>query len=235
MLLPGGSPASGAVAIVLAAGRSERFSGAAPKPFLMLGSRPMLDYSLAAFAASAVDAIVVVVPEDRRATLEASLLSRPKVRAVAAGGPSRQESLARGMLAVPEGATVVVVHDAARPMVTPAMIQAVMGGISDGFAGALTAVPLDDAIKEVTASGEVIGPRRRDGLWRAQTPQAFSRACLEDSLGKALAEGVACDDCSEMATRAGYPVRVVLGDPRNIKVTRPADLDLCERLLAERG
>jgi 2-C-methyl-D-erythritol 4-phosphate cytidylyltransferase len=199
-----------------------------------LGSQRVLDYSLQAFAASPVAAIVVVVPDDRRAELAPGLLAKPKVCAVTGGGPTRQDSLARGLAVLPEGPDIVLVHDAARPMVTPAVISAVIEGVAGGYDGALAAVPLDDAIKEVDGSGEILRPRARTGLWRAQTPQGFTRTCLEDALEKALAGDVACDDCSEMATRAGYRVHVVLGDPRNIKVTRPDDLEFCERLLADR-
>ncbi|MGH2719800.1 MAG: 2-C-methyl-D-erythritol 4-phosphate cytidylyltransferase [Actinomycetota bacterium] len=221
------------VAVVLAAGRSSRLPGEVPKPFLTLGGRPMLDHSLAAFAdAPAIDAIVVAVPPDRRDELEPDLLAKPKVRAVTAGGAARQDSLSLALTAVGPQAEVVVIHDAARPNVTATMVGAVVAGVGDGYDGALIAIPLDDAVKEVAETGEVLGPRSRAGLWRAQTPQAFRRPCLEDALNRALAGGVVCDDCSEMATRAGYRVRVVLGDPRNLKVTRPSDLELCEQLLA---
>lgn len=226
------------VAIVLAAGRSERLAAALPKPFLPLAGRPVLEHSLLAFASSTVDAVVVVLPASRKDELAAGLLAFPKVMAVTDGGPNRQDSLACGMAALPPEMpedAVVVVHDAARPMVTPAVIEAVVAGVAGSFDGALAAIPLDDALKDVTPDGEVTGPRSRVGLWRAQTPQGFRRACLSDSLARVLAEGVTCDDCSEMATRAGYRVRVVPGDPRNIKVTRPEDLDLCERLLARPG
>jgi len=229
-------PAPRVVAILLAAGRSSRLPGEVPKPFLTLGGRPMLDYSLAALAeAPAIGAIVVAVPPERREVLEVELLAKPKVRAVTAGGAARQDSLSSALDAVPPEAEVVAVHDAARPMVTPAMIGAVVAGVGDGYDGALIAIPIDDAVKEVAESGEVLGPRRRTGLWRAQTPQAFQRSCLVDGLGRALADGVVCDDCSELATRAGYRVRVVLGDPRNLKVTRASDLELCQRLLAARS
>jgi 2-C-methyl-D-erythritol 4-phosphate cytidylyltransferase len=224
------------VAVVLAAGRSERLSGDVPKPFLLLGPRPMLDYSLAALAACPeVDAVVVAVPADRRDTVAEGLLASAKVVAVTAGGPSRQDSLARALVAVPDRAEIVLVHDAARPMVTPELARAVLEAVSGDYAGALAAVPLDDAIKEVATTGEVLGPRSRGGLWRAQTPQAFLRPCLADGLSRAQSGGIVCDDCSELLTGAGYRVRVVPGDPRNIKVTRPADLEVCERLLAGRA
>jgi 2-C-methyl-D-erythritol 4-phosphate cytidylyltransferase len=231
-----------AAGVVLAAGRSERLAAALPKPFLMLAGRRILDYSLAAFAeAPGVGSVVVVVPEALRPVLEAELLAMPKVLAVAAGGPSRQESLALGLAGlaalarVADPAGVVVVHDAARPLVTPGDVEDVLGAVSEGFDGAIAAVPVDDALKEVGEGGAIVGPHSRVGLWRAQTPQAFRRDCLEASVRQALAERVVCDDCSEMATRAGYRVRVVPGSTRNVKVTRPGDIELCGALLAAAG
>lgn len=218
--------------VVLAGGASTRFAKGTPKPFRTLAGRQMLDHSLAAFsAASRITSIVVVLPAALRETLMSSLLALPKVVAVVAGGPSRQESLSCGLAALPDAAAVIAVHDAARPLIAPEVIDRVVDGVAGGFSGAVCAIPLDDAIKAVGPDDEILGPRSREGLWRAQTPQVFERACLADALQRALADGVTCDDCSEMATRAGYRVRVVLGDPRNLKVTRPADLELCELLL----
>jgi 2-C-methyl-D-erythritol 4-phosphate cytidylyltransferase len=124
------------------------------------------------------------------------------------------------------------VHDAARPLVTPEIFEDVVIAVSGDFDGAIAAVPVDDALKQVGDGGGIVGPRSRAALWRAQTPQAFRRDCIEASVKQALADGVVCDDCSEMATRAGYRVRVVAGNARNVKITRPGDIELCRALLA---
>jgi 2-C-methyl-D-erythritol 4-phosphate cytidylyltransferase len=207
-----------------------------PKPFLNLAGRRVVDYSLAALGdAPSVGSIVVVVPEGLRNALEGDLLAMPKVLTVVAGGPSRQGSLALGLAAVARvapAAGVVAVHDAARPLVTPRIVEAVVGAVAGEFDGAIAAIPLDDAVKEVGDAGAILGLRSRVGLWRAQTPQAFRRDCIEASVKQAVADGLACDDCSEMATRAGYRVRVVVGSVRNMKITRPGDIELCEALLA---
>jgi 2-C-methyl-D-erythritol 4-phosphate cytidylyltransferase len=228
-----------AAAIVLAAGRSERLAGTMPKPFSMLAGTRVLDHSLATLGdAPSVGIVVVVVPEALRDELEGQLLAVPKVAAVVAGGPSRQESLALGLAGliglpgVPAGDGVIVVHDAARPLVTPAIFEDVVRAVSGEFDGAIAAIPVDDALKQVGDGGGIVGPRSRAALWRAQTPQAFRRHCLEASVKQALADGVVCDDCSEMATRAGYRVRVVAGSARNVKITRPGDIELCLALLA---
>lgn len=225
-----------AAAVVLAAGRSERLAGTMPKPFAMLAGTRVLDHSLAALGfAPSVGIVVVVVPEALRDELEGRLLAMPKVAAVVAGGPSRQESLALGLAGLPgvaAGDGVIVVHDAARPLVTPAIFEDVVRAVSGEFDGAIAAIPVDDALKQVGDGGGIVGPRSRAGLWRAQTPQAFRRHCIEASVKQALADGVVCDDCSEMATRAGYRVRVVAGSARNVKITRPGDIELCLALLA---
>ena len=230
---------TGAAAVVLAAGRSERLAGSVPKPFLSLAGRRVLDYSLAALLdAPSVGSIVVVVPEALRSSLEGDLLAVPKVVAVVAGGPSRQGSLVLGLASVARvapAAGVVAVHDAARPLVTPGIVEEVVGGVAGEFDGAIAAIPLDDAVKEVGDAGAILGLRSRVGLWRAQTPQAFRRDCIEASLKQAVADGIACDDCSEMATRAGYRIRVVAGSVRNMKITRPGDIELCQALLAATG
>ena len=230
---------TGAAAVVLAAGRSERLAGSVPKPFLSLAGRRVLDHSLAALGdAPSIGSIVVVVPEALRTVLEGDLLAVSKVVAVVAGGQSRQESLVLGLAGVARvaaAAGVIAVHDAARPLVTPALVEEVVRAVSGEFDGAIAAIPLDDAVKEVDDAGAILGPRSRVGLWRAQTPQAFRRDCIEASVKQAVADGVACDDCSEMVTRAGYRVRVVAGSVRNMKITRPGDIELCEALLAVPG
>src|SRR5207244_9073020 len=118
---------------------------------------------------------------------------------------------------------------------TPEIVEEVVGAVSGEFDGAIAAVPLDDAVKEVGKTGAILGPHSRVGLWRAQTPQAFRRDCIEASVKQAVAEGVDCDDCSEMATRAGYRVKVVTGSVRNVQITRPGDIELCQALLLWTG
>lgn len=212
-----------------------RLGSRLPKQFVEVAGHPMIKHSIKAFEASAlVDAVVVVLPEERPTFVDEELRSE-KIASVTSGGAARQTSLAEGLACLPEESAIVLVHDAARPMITPALIQRVIEGVGNEFVGAVCGLPVEDAVKEVSAQGEIISTRRREGLWRAQTPQAFLRGPLEDSLARADAEGIVCDDCSEMVTRAGYKVRAVMGDPLNIKVTVKRDLILCEKLLAGRS
>ena len=229
------SPPEGRVtAVVLAAGRGDRAGSEVPKQFLEIARRPMLAHSLSALSASdSVDAIVVVLPEQRPSFIEEEL-KIPKIASVTDGAETRQGSLAEGLVCLPEGTSVVLVHDAARPLLTKALIDRVLGGLDEFFDGAICALPVDDALKEVTIDEEVVGNLPRRGAWRAQTPQVFSRRPLEEALALADAEQRVCDDCSEMLLRAGFRVRAVMGEPWNLKVTTKADLNFAEAILLSR-
>ena len=223
-----------ATAVLLAGGSGERIGGEVPKQFLDLAGRPMIAHALAAFERSPdVGAVVVVLPLEPP-PLTVNALWTPKVVSVTTGGATRQASLSEGLICLPDETDVVLVHDAARPLVQPALISRVLGGIDDEHDGAVPGIPVDDALKEVTSDGLVVGRRARAGLWRAQTPQGFRREALEDALARADAQGLVCEDCAEMAVRAGYRVRIVAGDPANLKATRREDLALLEALLAGR-
>jgi 2-C-methyl-D-erythritol 4-phosphate cytidylyltransferase len=227
-------PEGRVTAVLLAAGRGDRAGGEVPKQFLEIARRPMLAHSLSALAASdSVDAIVVVLPEQRPSFIEDEL-KIPKIASLTVGAETRQGSLAEGLVCLPGETTVVLVHDAARPLLTTALIDRVQGGLDESFDGAICALPVDDALKEVTLDGEIVGNLPRRGAWRAQTPQVFSRGPLEEALALADAEQRVCDDCSEMLLRAGFRVRAVKGEPWNLKVTTKADLNLAEAILLSR-
>ena len=225
-------------AVVLAGGSGVRFGADVPKQFLDLVGQPMLAHALAAFERTTeVAATVVVLPVERPPFVDLALAGLAKVTSVTNGGPTRQASLSEGLVCLPEETDIVLVHDAARPAVQPSLITRVAGALGDDdpdatYDGAIPAIPVDDALKEVTGEGLVVGRRSRVGLWRAQTPQGFRRDCIEDALARADAEGVLCEDCAELAVRAGYRVRVVPGDPVNLKATRREDLRLLEAIMA---
>lgn len=201
------------------------------KQFVDLAGKPVIVHSLLAIeAAPEIDAIVMVLPVDRPGFIEQEIASS-KVCSITNGGESRQASLSQGLVCLPEQTDIVVVHDAARPLVRPELVARVVRGIQAGHHGCISGLPMDDAVKEVSASGEIFGSRSKNGLWRAQTPQAFLRTPLEDALARADAEGIEAEDCSELLVRAGYRVSTVEGDVLNIKVTRPKDLWLCENIL----
>lgn len=217
-------------AVLLAAGSGERAGGRA-KQFLDLAGRPMVAHSLEAMEACPdIEAVVLVVPSSSDMHY-----STPKVCSNAAGGPTRQASLSEGIVCLPDETSMVLVHDAARPLTTPELFTRVIKAVDESVQGAVSAMPLEDALKEVSESGEVIAHRSRIGMWRAQTPQAFEREALEDSLARADATGLVADDCSQMLLAAGYKVRVVPGEPWNLKVTTLDDFRLCESILKARA
>jgi 2-C-methyl-D-erythritol 4-phosphate cytidylyltransferase len=148
---------------------------------------------------------------------------------VSAGGRERADSVANGLEDVPEECAVVLVHDAARPFVPDAVISRVVAAARAGT-GAVPALPVVDTLKAVNAEGRVTHTVDRVGLWRAQTPQGFPRAMLDDAHARARREGIAATDDGALCERLGYPVVVVAGDERVMKVTEPGDFARAEAL-----
>ena len=203
--------------IVVAAGASSRFGR--PKPYSVLGGRRVLDWSLAA-ARGVADGVVLVVPADRADRPE------PAADVVVAGAATRSGSVRRGLAAVPADAEVVVVHDAARPLATPALFRAAVDAVRAGAQAAVCAVPVTDTVKEVDGT-TVVATLDRTRLWAVQTPQAFSGSALRAAHE---AEGEATDDAA-LLEAAGTPVVVVPGAASNLKVTVPGDLVVAEALV----
>ena len=201
-------------AIVVAAGGSTRFGR--PKPYAALAGRRVLDWSLAS-ARAAADGVVLVVPADLAGHPE------PAADVVVAGGATRSGSVRRGLAAVPPDAEVVVVHDAARPLATPAMFRAAVEAVRSGADAAVCAVPVTDTVKEVEGT-TVVATLDRTRLWAAQTPQAFAAAALRAAHE---AGGEATDDAA-LLEAAGTPVVVVPGGTSNLKLTVPSDLVAAE-------
>ena len=196
--------------IVVAAGSGARFGGR--KQFERLGSKRVLDWSVDA-ARAASDGVVVVGPPDVDEI-------DPVHGRFVPGGSTRSESVRAGLAAVPDEATVIVVHDAARPFATGELFAAVMRAISDGADAAVPGVAVTDTIKQITADGTVITTPPRASLVAVQTPQAFRAAALRRAHA-AAAEGT--DDAALVEAQGGWVV-VVPGDERNRKLTRPEDL-----------
>ena len=204
----------------------------APKALLPLAGRPMLAWSLAALAAA--DPVVVAAPPDRVGETEAVVRERRPGAIVVAGGASRAESVAAGLAAVPAASEVVVVHDAARPLLTPEIVAAVVAGLDDAD-GAIAARPVADTLKrgDGREPPAIAATVNRAPLWAAETPQAFWAPVLRDAVARARAEGglAAATDCASLVEAAGGRVRLVATPGPNLKVTTPADLALAEHLL----
>ena len=215
-------------ALLVAAGTGERLGEERPKAFVGLGELPMLAEPLRRLDDSDwVDAIVVAVPAgwEEPAILLAEELSATKVVAAVIGGATRAESVRAALAEVPEGATVVLVHDAARPLVVDEVIERVLTALGDGWDGAVPVLPIADTVKRV--DGEAVAETLdRDGLVTAQTPQAFVASVLRDAFSTLQQTVAKSTDCASLVEAKGGRVRAVEGDPRLLKVTTPADLEL---------
>ena len=217
-------------AVLAAAGRGERLGGDRPKAFAKLRDRPLLAESLERLEASDwIDAIVIVAPAgwEEPSILLAEELGCAKVVTCVRGGETRAESVRAGVAEVGEDAEVIVVHDAARPIVTDDVLERVLTALNEGWDGAVPALPVADTIKRVQG-GQVIETLSRDDLVAAQTPQAFVAPALRDALSGDLGGAT---DCASLVEARGGRVKAVPGDARLLKVTGDDDLELVRSFL----
>jgi 2-C-methyl-D-erythritol 4-phosphate cytidylyltransferase len=221
-------------AILVAAGRGERLGLDRPKAFANLGDEPLLAVPLRRLESCPwVDAIVLVAPPgwEEPAILLAEEEGCGKVRSCVAGGETRSDSVRAGLGEVDDDAVVVLVHDAARPLVTDEVVERVLAPLSEGWDGVVPGLPVGDTLKRIGGDGAVEETVSRDGLWAVQTPQAF----VADVLRRALSPSntvLQATDCAGHVEAAGGRVKVVEGDPRLLKVTSEADLTMVAGWLA---
>ncbi|MCX4994471.1 2-C-methyl-D-erythritol 4-phosphate cytidylyltransferase [Streptomyces longwoodensis] len=239
--LPAPPPARTA-AVIPAAGRGVRLGPGAPKALRTLNGTPMLIHAVRALAASrAVSLVVVVAPPDGAAEvkslLDAHALPERTDFVVVPGGETRQESVRLGLEALPPEYRIVLVHDAARPLVPVDTVDAVIEAVREGAPAVVPALPLADTVKEVEPAGTpgdpepVLSTPSRARLRAVQTPQGFDRETLVRAHGSVTGE--VTDDAS-MVEQLGERVVVVPGHEEAFKVTRPLDLVLAEAVLARR-
>ena len=211
-------------AIIAAGGRGLRFGGGSPKQLLTLGGRPILARSVDAFVAcDVISEIVVALPADLASAPPPYLQERGKPVTIVTGGDERRSSVANAFARVSDRADVVVIHDAARPLVTDDLIRRTVAAASETGA-AIAALRAHDTVKQTNGDGAITATLPRERIYLAQTPQAFRVPVLRDAL---RLEGEATDEAM-LAERAGHTVRVVDGDPRNLKITTPDDLTMAE-------
>jgi 2-C-methyl-D-erythritol 4-phosphate cytidylyltransferase len=206
-------------AVVVAAGRGERFGG--PKQLRLLGDRRIVDLAVDA-ARATCDTVVLVVPAGADWAVE-GVTSVP-------GGATRSASVRAGLAALPAATEIVVVHDAARPLADPAVFDRVIAAVRDGADGAVPGLPVADTVKRVDGAGLVEETVARDGLVTVQTPQAFRAAVLR----AAHESGPEGTDDAAVVERAGGRVVVVAGAVDNFKITEPPDLERAAAVLARR-
>jgi 2-C-methyl-D-erythritol 4-phosphate cytidylyltransferase len=227
----GGSGQVGATwALIAAAGSGDRLGIDRPKAFAPLGGRPLLAESIDRLErCELVDAIVVAAPAgwEEPSILLAEELAASKVVACVTGGRTRADSVAAALAEVGEEALVVLVHDAARPLVDEAVLARLLTPLGEGFDGVVPALPVSDTLKRVR-DGVVVETVDRDALVAAQTPQAFLAPILRRAFS---GDHAGATDCACLVERAGGRVAVIDGDPRLLKVTTPDDLALVESWL----
>ena len=218
-------------AILAAAGEGSRLGGG-PKAFVELGGAPMIAHSLVAIAkVSGIEGVAIASPDGfQSAVLDLAASAAPSIRVeVVAGGGSRRESVGLALAAVPAAVERVVVHDAARPLAAVALFEATLAALGEAD-GAVAAVPLADTLKRADGT-RVVETVPREGLHRAQTPQAFRLESLRAAHDRAAREGFDATDDASLLEWMGALVVLVGGDERNIKITTPEDLALAELLL----
>lgn len=216
-----------------AAGQGRRMKVGKNKVFLELAGRPMLVHTLLRFSRiEEVEQLIIAVGEAEIRSVEEMLrdVSGLKPYHITAGGSERQYSIANAMRLVSNRADVVLVHDAARPLVSRETILGVINAARSS-GGAIAAVPEKNTVKVVSADGVVEYTPPRETLWAVQTPQGFRRDILFRAYQKAGEDGFLGTDDASLVERLGVPVRVVKSDYRNIKVTTPEDLVIAEALM----
>jgi 2-C-methyl-D-erythritol 4-phosphate cytidylyltransferase len=219
--------------IVPAAGRGERLGPGAPKALRTLAGQPILLHAVRNLAtARDVDMIVVAVPEDSVEESRALLAGIELPLVIVSGGETRQDSVARALLALPPEVDVVLVHDAARPLVPAEVVDRVAAAVRAGASAVIPTLGVVDTIKEVDADGVVQATLDRSRLHAVQTPQGFVRDVLQTA--HAASDGADATDDAGMVERMGVKVHVVPGHEEAFKITRPLDLVLAEAILVRR-
>ena len=222
-------------ALIPAAGMGKRMGAGQNKQYLLLDGMPILAHTLKVFEeAPFITGIYLITPEQEIPFCLSEVVERyrfSKVRAVVAGGAERQYSVLNGLLAM-EGIgqdDLVLIHDGVRPFVPVGVLRRAADAAEE-FGGAVVAVPVKDTIK-VARDGIVTATPPREDLWLAQTPQAFRYGLIRAAHDAAAAQGFLGTDDASLFERQGWPLRIVEGDYRNIKITTPEDMLLAEAFL----
>jgi 2-C-methyl-D-erythritol 4-phosphate cytidylyltransferase len=219
-------------AIIVAAGSGIRLGLSTPKAFVRIADKSLLQHVLQTISAvETIDEVVIAVPA------HAQKLARAEVNAVelqvpvkiVEGGATRQDSVRRALMFTSAESGLVVIHDAARPFATPALFSACIDAAAQTGA-AIAATPVSDTLKRAD-EGIIVGTVPREGLWQAQTPQAFRRELLRSAHERALREQFAATDDAHLCERLGIAISVVQGSALNLKVTTPDDLAIGEAMV----
>ena len=216
--------------IIVAAGSGTRLKVKVPKAFVCLRGKPLITYSLVVFQnIRVVDSIIVVGHRDHLKRFESLRRDFKKISAVVAGGATRSDSVKCGLAAVDRDVDIVLVHDAARPLIDAAMVSRLIAALRK-YQAAIVAVPVKATVKQVKPKTMTVERTlQRSLLWDVQTPQGFRKDVLVKAHQQRF-KGEATDDAM-LVEHLGVAVKVVMGDDRNIKITTPEDLKIAEKLI----
>jgi 2-C-methyl-D-erythritol 4-phosphate cytidylyltransferase len=217
--------------VIVAGGSSTRTGSTELKQFRWVAGKPTLLHSLQTFMARPdVVSVVCVLPRAYAADPPPWIFQCDIDRLmISTGGRTRTESVLAGLEDLPDEASIVLVHDAARPLVAEATIDRVVESVRAGHS-TIAALPVVDTLKEVDADGVIVRTVERERLWRAQTPQGFSRETIERAHREAKSQHISATDDAALCERLGIPVRVVRGSERAMKITEGADFDRAEAM-----
>lgn len=223
--------------VIAAAGKGLRMESPLRKQYLFLDKVPVLARSLNLFLEHhRVCEVIAVIPPGERP--EVQKLLQPycpieRIRLVD-GGSTRQESVGRGLEALSGQGSLICIHDAARPLASPGLLEALLEA-AEAWGAAVPVIPLTDTVKEVDAKGMILATPRRETLRLVQTPQVFRRHIITAAYRQARDRGLIATDDASLVEAAGRPIKAVPGEPENLKITSPRDLDLASLLLKESG
>ena len=224
-------------AVIPAGGSGRRMQSSEAKQYLLLQGIPLLVHTLRTFQESPVIGdIILVVPAADVAMIQSDIVdafAMTKIRQVVAGGKERQDSVRNGLAVLPADCEIVLIHDAARPFVSPALIEkAVNGAVREGAVA--VGIRVRDTVKQCDGEGRVIDTLDREQIWMAQTPQAFRRATIVAAHQKAQEDNFYGTDDAALVERMGIPVIMIDSVPGNIKITTTEDLAWAEYRLSAR-
>ncbi len=230
------------IAIVPAAGLGKRFGSSVKKPFAKVADTPLLIYTLKRLheAKSITEIIPVLRQEDMKRGLELiESHNLNKIKQIAPGGKERQDSVHSALRLIKVGSTrsredgLILIHDGVRPLVSTELIERLLQEIK-GVDGVAPGLSVKETLKEINTKGFVLSTVKREKLWAIQTPQVFPFTVIKKAYDKAYTDGFYATDDAALVERIGGRVKIIRGDPLNIKVTTPEDMDMIEHLFYKR-